>query len=61
MIHVAFDTSGIGQNRSINNINYNALKRLVNENLVTIHIPHVVKREIETQQAAFYLEHFKAL
>ncbi|WP_336951164.1 PIN domain-containing protein [Acinetobacter sp. AS167] len=61
MIHVAFDTSGIGQNRSINNINYKALKRLVSENLITIHIPHVVKREIETQQAAFYLEHFQKI
>lgn len=61
MIHIAFDTSGIGKNRSLSHANYKALQRLVLLRKVTIHIPYIVKREIETQQIEYYLEDYRIL
>lgn len=61
MIHVALDTSGIGKNRNQKNASYKALKRLVEANQLTIHIPYVVKRELETQEVAYYLNEYRAV
>ncbi|HAV5431905.1 hypothetical protein ACL9Z5_000731 [Acinetobacter calcoaceticus] len=61
MIHVALDTSGIGKNRNQKNASYKALKRLVEANQLTIHIPYVVKRELETQELAYYLNEYRAV
>ena len=63
MIHIAIDTSGIGvgTKRSIKNASYQALQRLINAKQLTVHIPHVVKREIETQQLNYYLEEYNLL
>lgn len=61
MIHIAIDTSGIEKNRSTDDANYKALKRLVEANEVTIHVPYVVQREIETQEKEFYVERSKAV
>lgn len=61
MIHIAIDTSAIGKNRSISDANYKALKRLVDSNKLTIHIPYIVKKEIESQEKDFYLQEYKQL
>lgn len=61
MIHVALDTSGIGKNRNQKNASYKALKRLVEANQLTIHIPYVVQRELETQELAYYLNEYRAV
>lgn len=61
MIHVAIDTSAIGQSKSINDANYKALKRLVAAKEIAIHIPYIVKKEIESQEKEFYLTRYKAL
>jgi hypothetical protein len=61
MIHVAIDTSGTEKNRSTDDANYKALKRLVDANEITIHVPYIVEREIETQEKEFYLERSRAL
>lgn len=60
MIHVAMDTSGIGQNRSINHASFKALKRLAEDNEICIHIPYVVKREVETQEYDRYLKEYQS-
>ena len=61
MINIALDTSGIGKNRSQNHASYKALKRLITADQIKIYIPYVVKREIETQQLAYYLTDYKNL
>lgn len=61
MIHVAIDTSALEDNKSLIDANYKALKRLVDTQEITIHIPYIVKREIETQEKEFYLEKYKQL
>ncbi len=61
MINIALDTSGIGKNRSQNHASYKALKRLITADQIMIYIPYVVKREIETQQLAYYLTDYKNL
>lgn len=61
MINIALDTSGIGKNKSTNHASYKALKRLIEANQIKIYIPYVVKREIETQQLAYYLTDYKNL
>lgn len=59
MIHIAFDTSGIGKNRSLKDANYKALQRLIEAAKITVHIPYVVKRELETQEKDYYIESYK--
>lgn len=61
MIHVAIDTSALEDNKSLNDANYKALKRLVDSEIITIHIPYIVKKEIETQEKELYLEKYKQL
>lgn len=61
MIHIAIDTSALEDNKSLNDANYKALKRLVDAKIISIHIPFIVKREIETQEKELYLEKFKQL
>lgn len=61
MIHVALDTSAIGQSKSTNDANYKALQRLVAAKKIAIHIPYIVKKEIESQEKEFYLTKYKAL
>lgn len=61
MIHVAIDTSALEDNKSLNDANYKALKRLVDSKIITIHIPYIVKKEIETQEKELYLETYKQL
>lgn len=61
MIHIAIDTSAIENNKSVNDANYKALQRLVDANKITIHIPYIVKKEIESQEKEFYLTRYKAL
>lgn len=60
MIHVTMDTSGIGQNRSINHATFKALKRLAEDGQICVHIPYVVKREVETQEYDRYLKEYQA-
>lgn len=54
MIHVIFDTSGIGQNKNVSEGNYSALKTLVEFQVIQVHIPFIVKKEVETQEFLFY-------
>lgn len=61
MIHIAIDTSSIENNKSVNDANYKALQRLVNSNEITIHIPYIVKKEIESQEKEYYLTKYKQL
>lgn len=61
MIHIAIDTSAIGKNKSINDAYYKALKRLVDADELTIHIPYIVKKEIESQEKDYYLQEYKQL
>lgn len=61
MIHIALDTSAIGQSKSTNDANYKALQRLVAAKEIAIHIPYIVKKEIESQEKEFYLTRYKAL
>lgn len=61
MIHIAIDTSAIGQSKSTNDANYKALQRLVAAKEIAIHIPYIVKKEIESQEKDFYLTRYKAL
>lgn len=60
MIHIAIDTNGIvGHDRSLKSANFQALKRLIENAKLKIHVPYIVKRELETQQKAFYLDFYK--
>lgn len=61
MIHITLDTSAIGKSKSTNDANYKALQRLVAAKEITIHIPYIVKKEIESQEKEFYLTRYKAL
>lgn len=61
MIHLTFDTSGIGTDRRTSHPNYEALQRLVKYGFLKLHIPYIVKREIETQQYKKYNENYKKL
>ncbi|HCK29035.1 hypothetical protein [Acinetobacter ursingii] len=58
MIHIAFDTSGIGKNRNINDVSYKTLQNLYLNKLITIHIPYIVQRELETQEVKFYKDRY---
>lgn len=61
MIHIALDTSGIGKNKSQKDASYLALKRLIKANLLVIHAPYVVQRELETQELEYYLKEYRQL
>ncbi len=61
MIHIALDTSGIGKNKSQKDASYLALKRLIKANLLTVHAPYVVQRELETQELEYYLKEYRQL
>ncbi len=61
MLHIAIDTSGIGLNRKSSDENYEALQRLVQNNQITVHIPYIVQKEIESQEKDYYLENFNQL
>lgn len=61
MINIALDTSGIGKNRSQNHASYKALKRLIAAEELKVYIPYIVKKEIETQELAYYLTDYKNL
>lgn len=61
MIHVALDTSAIDNNKSINDANYKALQRLIHANEITIYIPYIVKKEIESQESEYYLTRYREL
>ena len=54
MIHVVLDTNIYRNNPSRNNLNFKAIERLANSNLVKLHIPYVVEREFQTQQREIY-------
>ncbi len=49
MIYVTFDTSAISK-MGTHKADYEAIKRLVDSENIEIHIPYVVKRELETQR-----------
>lgn len=61
MIHIALDTSGIGKNKSQKDASYLALKRLIKADLLAIHAPYVVQRELETQELEYYLKEYHQL
>ena len=61
MIHIALDTSGIGKNKSQKDASYLALKRLIKADLLSIHAPYVVQRELETQELEYYLKEYHQL
>lgn len=54
------DTSGIGQNRSLDSELVKVLKRLVDNQMICIHIPYIVKCEFETQEHEKYISEYQA-
>lgn len=60
MIYLTMDTSGTGGNRDISHASFKALQRLVTANQISIHIPYVVKREVETQDYKKYIDKYES-
>ncbi|WP_281271424.1 PIN domain-containing protein [Leucothrix arctica] len=54
MIHIVLDTNIYRNNPARDNLDFKALERLSNADLICLHIPYIVLREFQTQQRDIY-------